>query len=426
MNCPFCGKPLVDETAKVCPECGSALYTPEGKSHLRLTLSIPKDELPGVDKAKQKAKRKSALLYALTIIGAVFALLSLALGFTGYFDIFLLTLLKVGFACCLVSILFALYFVFKGASSLPGGRLAKTYWPGRIYFLCSGLLNAGLVLAIALSDRLGYSKFYQADDQAFYGYKDGGYELFSLKLSTDSVTVPSVIEGAPIVSIADHLSGTASNTTAITFEGFETFTIKDYAFSGSDKLSSMTFEGDGEYRLGRGSFENCLSLNSIKVDGASLTYDTDYSAFSSVPSPSITLKNGGSLIDYHDHIATLFLSQGSSVSLNNGYLRDGVELMPELGEAVFPDGFTFGEATYTRSRTDLDGNVTYYPFASDIYIPVSVTKITANFFGTVGTCQIHYAGDPAGFRKIEVAEEGNDNFFEGRHQISYYAEYGEE
>lgn len=425
MNCPFCGKPLADETVKVCPECGSALYTPEGKSHLRLTLSIPKEALPGVDKAKQKAKRKSIILYVLTIVGAVFALLSLALGFTGYFDIFLLTLLKVGFACCLVSILFALYFVFKGASSLPGGRLAKTYWPGRIYFLCSGLLNAGLVLAIALSDRLGYSKFFQSDDQAFYGYKDGGYELFSLKLSTGPVTVPSVIDGAPIVSIAEHLSGTAVSTPGITFEGFEAFTISDYAFSGAGKLTSLTFEGDGEYRLCRGAFENCLSLQSIAVDGASLTYDTDYSAFSSVPSPSITLKNGGSLIDYHDHIATLFLSQGSAVSLTNGYLRDGVELLPELGEAVFPEGFAFGEETYTRSRTDLDGNTTYYPFATEIYLPVSVTNIPANFFGTVGECQIHYGGSPSSFKKIEIEEAGNDNFFERKVEILYYSGYRE-
>lgn len=154
MNCPFCGQPLVDETAKVCPVCGADLYTPEGKSHLRLTLTIPKEELPGVDKAKRKAQRWAMAFYVLTITGAVFAILSLILGFVGYFDIFLVTLLKVGFACAIASILFALYFVFKGAASLPGGRLAKTYWPGRIYFLCSGLLNAGLVLAIALSDRL--------------------------------------------------------------------------------------------------------------------------------------------------------------------------------------------------------------------------------------------------------------------------------
>ena len=423
MNCPFCGQPLVDETVKVCPVCGADLYTPEGKSHLRLTLTIPKEELPGVDKAKRKARRWALAFYVLTITGAVFAILSLILGFVGYFDIFLVSLLKVGFACAIASILFALYFVFKGAASLPGGRLAKTYWPGRIYFLCSGLLNAGLVLAIALSDRLSYSAFYQRHDQAIYGYKDGQYELFSLKLSTDSVEVPSSIEGIPVKSIASHLSGTAGQVVSLAFSGFSSLLIGEGTFSSAKELSSLYFQA-GSYELGRNCFEDCLGFRQLSLSGASLSYDSDYSAFAGFAIP-VNLTESSALLDFHDHISTLSIDQGCSAALSNGYLRDGVELMPEVEKAVFSPGFDFTEGEWTRRKVDLEGNVVYYPFATDIYLPSSVTNIPANFFGTVGECQIHYGGSPSSFKKIEIEESGNDNFFEGKAEILYYSGYRE-
>ena len=99
--------------------------------------------------------------------------------------------------------------------------------------------------------------------------------------------------------------------------------------------------------------------------------------------------------------------------------------MPEVEKAVFSPGFDFTEGEWTRRKVDLEGKMVYYPFATDIYLPSSVTNIPANFFGTVGECQIHYGGSPSSFKKIEIEEAGNDNFFEGKVEILYYSGYRE-
>ena len=94
---------------------------------------------------------------------------------------------------------------------------------------------------------------------------DGGYSIRADSVIDPNITIPSIYNGQPVVSIGDYAFDNCWKLTSITIPSTVT-SIGDYAFLDCYDLQTVTFEGDSQLQsIGDYAFDNCWKLTSITI-----------------------------------------------------------------------------------------------------------------------------------------------------------------
>lgn len=151
---------------------------------------------------------------------------------------------------------------------------------------------------------------------------DGGYKVKGTATASDTVVIPSTINGAPVVAI-DAQAFSGSQITAINLSGATNLkTIEDEAFAGTD-ISKLTIPGNVEY-VGQYIVQGCDSLTSLTIEEGVKALG-NYAFFGATAIQSLTIPGsvetvGGRVVQECTSLAEITLEEGiKSLSMRSFY-----------------------------------------------------------------------------------------------------------
>lgn len=305
--------------------------------------------------------------------------------------------------------------------------------------------------------------------------KDGYIVSYKGKYPSENLVIPAEHNGLPVVEVMSYSFDESPNLKSVTFEGISSMNVGTYAFQNCPALKSVVFKGKNisDLNIGKNAFSGCTALKSVTfgedqieelvlnksafakcsdleelsfAGGENTTITIPENAFPSELSLDRLSFKAGTVnwnytinVVYSIIVAEVDLGEtvlntapisaknltvsGGSLSLQNiesieigqGTTHEYIS-KPIIPKATFEEGFTFENGKYLHYYTKGIFNITYHylPYASEIYLPVSVTAIPACFFGDEGECTVFYGGTAEQWSRVTVETEGNANFSEGR------------
>jgi hypothetical protein len=253
-----------------------------------------------------------------------------------------------------------------------------------------------------------YGVIYVELDDSFYAEKvESGHE---------TVLIRSKYEGKVVSLVSQDAAKNNGDIVTLIFEGGD-IEIQKSAFNTCSRLSSITFGGDYTYKIGEDAFANCKNMTDIDVGAATITNAASNVQYNLLGASVTNLKvDGGNISHTTINVETLTLGKGSDVQFESG----------SISKAVFEDGYTFTDHNVSRFVTHGIYNITYtyYNFATNIYLPTSVTSIPDNFFGDDGgITTVYFAGTEEQWNAVTIGASGNSNYSSDKVRVVYNTTY---
>ena len=474
--CPNCGKP-VTANAKFCPNCGAKIGEEDPASKPKSNMAekaakAAEAERRAKEEERKKKEQKKALRrqrredfkdaiadkmsdaksswasfcsngYQFILICVILAVLSIACGVFMIMNLVMrdpviLFISKIAFWASLGLFVADLVFFIIEIRHYD-------YEGDGFYifdFLAVSITGVFMIITTLMSiNGMSIKKYYyDKEGGAYYALKDKGYVVYGAHGNLENVTIRASIDGIPVYRVgSDSFKGNNFIKTLV-FEEGAYMQIGDHAFYNCTNLTSIDFK-NGYYTAYYCSFMDCTFLKNINLDGGEIVTDYDSTVryaqrttamiMDDSKDTVLTIKDG----KYH-RVANNY---GTIIVSGDVYL-DGC-IMAEYGykelenqNLVLTPGFTFDNSTISafRGKNLFSPNYNCIPFARNIYIPKSVTRIPRDFFGTdlsksqYNGLSIYYEGTEEEWAQIEVdVSSGNEVYQNNQFTITYNKTYSE-
>lgn len=329
---------------------------------------------------------------------AIFCGVTMLTGFVVFTELNLL-LLKIGFYGGIGVLVLCIACGFF--SILQSGRAGK-------YGLAVNVTGAVLLLAMGIATlslgMLGIRSFYyDSENGVAYAERSDHYEAYRFA-DLETATVSDRVNGILVQNVHNKAGKNKRNIKTVVFRNTD-LSVGDNAFENCVRLETVRFEGEGSYTFGNSVFMGCTALMTFDVGDATVEGSGDGMIFGESTYATVTVKDGS--FSCNSRLA------GVRVTGNDASVT--LYAMPQKAE--FEDGFDFGAGSFTV--TQLSGfwndQRTPMPFASEIYLPSSISSIPANFFGNGGSsCIVRYAGSRTDWDlRVSIDPVGNSNLKNG-------------
>jgi hypothetical protein len=364
------------------------------------------------------ASKKKAMIYVFIVFVVLLPLAVVVLEIVGLANIKLTKMLQVVFwisigvfvlTCVMLGISGNLYGYVNDFEDLAGvGIVYFALMAATIAVLCFTTLGMSRMWMKNVYTDEEYGVIYVELDDSFYAEKvESGHE---------TVLIRSKYEGKVVSLVSQDAAKNNGDIVTLIFEGGD-IEIQKSAFNTCSRLSSITFGGDYTYKIGEDAFANCKNMTDIDVGAATITNAESNVQYNLLGASVTNLKvDGGNISHTTINVETLTLGKGSDVQFESG----------SISKAVFEDGYTFTDHNVSRFVTHGIYNITYtyYNFATNIYLPTSVTSIPDNFFGDDGgITTVYFAGTEEQWNAVTIGASGNSNYSSDKVRVVYNTTY---
>jgi hypothetical protein len=285
--------------------------------------------------------------------------------------------------------------IVNGSNSISGATANGDYTFGVYAGTLYSLAGSGTIYNPLGFDSVGTGDFQASITVPFFDYiyqtNNGTVTIGYYAGTGGAITIPSTINGMPVVSIGLDAFERCSNLTSVTIPDSVT-NIGDFAFVGCTGLASVTI-GTNVASIGDGAFSYCTNLTSVTIPNSvtmigGATFNTCYSlgsvtigtnvasigvgAFSYCTNlTSVTIPNSVTYIGDYAFVGCYSLS---SVTIPSG--------VTYIGEGTFNSCFDLTSVTIPKSVTYIgdDAFLGCYSLSS-VTIPSGVTYIGVYAFG---------------------------------------------
>lgn len=266
-------------------------------------------------------------------------------------------------------------------------------------------------------------KFEDTDNNLYYSQVKGK-DYYSIKKYIDDLPSDVVIRGevddVPVSGF--YLDGEEYDWEKIK-NGKSDDAVKHVTFEPSNRFNSaipfpnaldMTFPDTGNFTVSSSS----KNLKKVNTKGANLTLSLSSDR-------SVDLNVEGGLVNCSSSLGTIKLKKNSSVVTFSTSSENTYPLPCAINNiAVFEEGYDFTDDAYCSHKHQYYLKKVFQaaeqkdyclPFASTIYLPKTITNISDLFFGDVSynddKIVVHYEGTEEEWKKINISNINNDNYF---------------